>query len=295
MPEPEIGVVDVVADAAGSGRFCVFALPARPGPAVARRQVIGLPPDGVVLAANAGLRDAGHPRRVIALGESSSTSRSSDTTVPEWAEVPEYDEPRSRPASRATSHWLAEAVAMHIEPMKDAARMLLSGVLLGGPAATSSRRSDRPVTPAAVRREARRRRPAGRRCAGVARACRHRMRAPRSFRCIRRVATEAARRRRGGPCVAHGWSFIDAIQWWGPDDDEVARAGGSEHQAVVLDAGSGRPYPFERTGRSLPGRVHGAAGRALAPAPAQRMVDRAAARGLEADIGWEFECIVLEG
>ena len=45
--------------------------------------------------------------------------------------------------------------------------------------------------------------------------------------------------------LAHGWSFIDAIQWWGPRD-EMGRAGGSEHQAVVLDAGSGRPYPFEQ-------------------------------------------------
>ena len=40
-----------------------------------------------------------------------------------------------------------------------------------------------------------------------------------------------------------GWSFIDAIDWWGPDDT-VWRAGGSRSNRAVVDVESARPYPF---------------------------------------------------
>jgi hypothetical protein len=58
------------------------------------------------------------------------------------------------------------------------------------------------------------------------------------------------RQKRLGPAAAArafetGWSFIDAIDWWGPDDD-VWRTGGSQHQRARVDTGSGRRNPFER-------------------------------------------------
>ncbi len=94
--------------------------------------------------------------------------------------------------------------------------------------------------------------------------------------------------------VARGWSFIDAIQWWGPRD-ELRRAGGSEHQAVVLDAGSGRRYPFEDRAALFLAEFEGPLAELSPRHQLDRMIDRAAALGLEADLGWEFECIVLEG
>ena len=40
-----------------------------------------------------------------------------------------------------------------------------------------------------------------------------------------------------------GWSFIDAIQWWGPDDT-MWRSGGASSGAAAVDTDSGRTYPF---------------------------------------------------
>jgi glutamine synthetase len=91
----------------------------------------------------------------------------------------------------------------------------------------------------------------------------------------------------------NGWSFIDAIQWWGPDD-AIWRSGGATSGAAAVDTDSGRAYPFADDAafffaefgaplRELSGRFQ-----------LQRMVELAAAAGIGARAGWEFECIVLD-
>jgi glutamine synthetase len=90
-----------------------------------------------------------------------------------------------------------------------------------------------------------------------------------------------------------GWSFIDAIQWWDPVD-QTWKAGGSEHQPATIDPTSGRPYPFEPNAGLFIADFDGPL-RDLSPrAQLARMVDRAAELGLSAEVGWEFECIVLD-
>jgi glutamine synthetase len=90
-----------------------------------------------------------------------------------------------------------------------------------------------------------------------------------------------------------GWSFIDAIDWWGPDD-AVWRRGGSRSGRAVVDLESGRPYPFGDDA-ALFLADFAAPLRDLSPrARVQDLVERAAASGLEAVMAWEFECLVLE-
>ena len=90
-----------------------------------------------------------------------------------------------------------------------------------------------------------------------------------------------------------GWSFIDAIQWWGPDDT-MWRSGGASSGAAAVDTDSGRAYPFADDAafffaefgaplRELSGRFQ-----------LQRMVELAASSGFGASAAWEFECIVLD-
>ena len=90
-----------------------------------------------------------------------------------------------------------------------------------------------------------------------------------------------------------GWSFIDAIQWWGPDDT-IWRSGGASSGAAVVETDSGRAYPFADNSafffaefgaplRELSGRFQ-----------LQRMVEFAASSGFGASAAWEFECIVLD-
>ena len=64
-----------------------------------------------------------------------------------------------------------------------------------------------------------------------------------------------------------GWSFIDAIQWWGPDDTLWQRAGATSGQAAV-ETDSGRPVPLCRRRHLLPGGIRRATAGALAPLPA---------------------------
>jgi glutamine synthetase len=99
----------------------------------------------------------------------------------------------------------------------------------------------------------------------------------------RRAATRA---------VERGWSFIDAIGWWGPDDS-VWRSGGSEHQPVTIDTGSVRNNPFEENSALLLADFEGPMAELSPRYQVQRMVDRLAASGLACEVGWEFECIVL--
>ncbi len=93
-----------------------------------------------------------------------------------------------------------------------------------------------------------------------------------------------------------GWSFIDAIEWWGPDDRvrPGAGAGAASHPALV-DLSSGRTYPFGPEGTALFLAEFTEPLCQLSPRhQLGRMVERATSLGLEARVGWEFECIVLE-
>jgi glutamine synthetase len=90
-----------------------------------------------------------------------------------------------------------------------------------------------------------------------------------------------------------GWSFIDAIQWWDPDDRLWREAGATSHPAAV-DPGSGRPYPFAPDAAVFFAEFTSTL-RELSPRfQLLRMVERAEAVGLSALVGWEFECIVLD-
>jgi glutamine synthetase len=111
-------------------------------------------------------------------------------------------------------------------------------------------------------------------------------------------ASGTLREKRLGPSAAaaafeRGWSFIDAIQWWGPDD-RTWRAGGSVDQAATVDRHSGRRYPFEAGAAFFLADFTGELGELSPRVQLQRMVDRAAACGLVPEVGWEFELIVLD-
>jgi len=111
-------------------------------------------------------------------------------------------------------------------------------------------------------------------------------------------ASGTLREKRLGPAAAarafeRGWSFIDAIQWWGPDDTLSERFGAASCPATV-EADSGRPYPFG-DGGALFLAEFGELLRELSPRyQLQRMIELAAAVDVEARVGWEFECIVLD-
>jgi glutamine synthetase len=99
-------------------------------------------------------------------------------------------------------------------------------------------------------------------------------------------------RRAAARAFERGWSFIDAIGWWGPDDG-VWRAGGSEHQPVRLDNGSGRRNPFEENSVLFLADFEGPMAELSPRYQLGQMTDRLAALGLAAEVGWELECIVL--
>lgn len=105
------------------------------------------------------------------------------------------------------------------------------------------------------------------------------------------LATSAAAR-----AFERGWSFIDAIQWWGPDDrlHPGSNPGATSHAATV-DLGSGRNYPFGPEVSALFLAEFAEPLKQLSPRhQVERMVERAAELGVDARVGWEFECIVLE-
>jgi glutamine synthetase len=90
-----------------------------------------------------------------------------------------------------------------------------------------------------------------------------------------------------------GWSFIDAIQSWGPDDT-VRQPVGATSGLAAVDTGSGRTYPFADDAAFFLAEF-GAPLRELSPRfQLQRMVELAASSGFGARVAWEFECIVLE-
>ncbi len=90
-----------------------------------------------------------------------------------------------------------------------------------------------------------------------------------------------------------GWSFIDAVQWWGPDD-AVWQPVGATSVLATVDTASGRPYPFADDATLFLAEF-GVPLRELSPRfQLQRMVELAASSGFGANVAWEFECIVLE-
>ena len=104
----------------------------------------------------------------------------------------------------------------------------------------------------------------------------------------KRLSAAAAER-----ALRSGWSFIDAIDWWGPDDT-VWRSGGSRSNRAIVDVESARPYPFGDDAAFFLADFAPPL-RDLSPrARAQDLVKRATASGVEALLAWEFECLVLE-
>jgi glutamine synthetase len=99
-------------------------------------------------------------------------------------------------------------------------------------------------------------------------------------------------RRAAARAFERGWSFIDAIGWWGADDS-VWRTGGSEHQPARLDYGSGRRNPFEENSMLFLADFEGPMADLSPRHQVGRMADRLAASGLICEVGWEFECLVL--
>jgi glutamine synthetase len=111
-------------------------------------------------------------------------------------------------------------------------------------------------------------------------------------------ASGTVREKRLGSAAAarafeQGWRFIDAIQWWDPND-RTWRGGGSVDATVSVDRDSGRRYPFETGAAFFLADFTGALGELSPRVQLQRMVDRAAACGLVPEVGWEFELIVLD-
>jgi glutamine synthetase len=91
-----------------------------------------------------------------------------------------------------------------------------------------------------------------------------------------------------------GWNFIDAIERWAPDD-RTWQSGGSVHAPVTLDPATARPYPFEPGAALVLGDFLGPLAPTCSPRAAlAQTIERARALGLEAEVGWEFECIVLD-
>ena len=217
------------------------------------------------------------------------------STIPKWAQVPEYEEALARTGSSAASLEQGRRGAVS-RPMTEATQNAVP-------------RDREPAWPASPfpdddRRRVRRR-SAGTRD-GYDRPCR---RGPWRTGCSMRgsaACTWDSSTPRGfsgasassppAPARAfeEGWSFIDAIQWWAPDDSLWHQAGATSHPAAV-DPGSGRRYPFATDAALLLRRVRAAAVRALSPVPAAP--DGGAGRGRRSrrcGRRWEFECIVLQ-
>jgi glutamine synthetase len=94
-----------------------------------------------------------------------------------------------------------------------------------------------------------------------------------------------------------GWSFIDAIQLWGPDDQlwtRDAATSGAGTQAAGVQTDTGRPYPFGQRAAFYLAEFEAPLDQLSPRHQLQRMVERAADSGFEAQAAWEFECIVLD-
>ena len=90
-----------------------------------------------------------------------------------------------------------------------------------------------------------------------------------------------------------GWGFIDAIEWWAPDDT-VRREGGARSHPAHLELESGRPSAFGSNAAVFFAEFDDPLRELSARFQLARLVERAADSGVVARVGWEFECIVLE-
>ena len=90
-----------------------------------------------------------------------------------------------------------------------------------------------------------------------------------------------------------GWSFIDSIQWWAPDDTLWHETGATSHPAAV-DPGSGRRYPFAGDAAFFLAEFAPPLCELSPRFQLLRMAQQAEAAGLDAAVAWEFECIVLQ-
>jgi glutamine synthetase len=104
----------------------------------------------------------------------------------------------------------------------------------------------------------------------------------------KRLEPGAARR-----AFEEGWSFIDAIQWWSPDDT-LWRQAGAKSQSAAVDPGSGRRYPFATDAAFFLADFTPPLCELSPRFQLTRMVERAESAGLDVAVGWEIECIVLE-
>jgi glutamine synthetase len=90
-----------------------------------------------------------------------------------------------------------------------------------------------------------------------------------------------------------GWSFIDAIEWWTPDD-KVGRAGAARSHVAHLELDSGRAGASGSTTAVFFAEFGDPLRELSARFQLARLAERAENSGIVARAGWEFECIVLE-
>lgn len=94
-------------------------------------------------------------------------------------------------------------------------------------------------------------------------------------------------------CLEQGWSFIEALPWWGPNDE--LRANKAWHSAPCqFDTDTLRPYPFEEDA-GLIIADYAAEQRSLSPrALLQDLLLQAAELGIGIEGASEFELIILD-
>lgn len=104
-------------------------------------------------------------------------------------------------------------------------------------------------------------------------------------------------KRLGLPAAARaferGWSFIDTIEWWSPEE-QAPGAPVAQHRPARVDTASGRAHPFDARTAVFSAEFSGPPLAELsARYQLQRLIERAANVGICARLSWEFECIVL--
>jgi GMP synthase-like glutamine amidotransferase len=128
MPQPEIGVMEMALTADGLADPVFALLPQRfYGLQWHGAQVLGLPDDGVALATN---RQCA--MQAIRIGSCAWGVQfhleADDSTVTEWAKVPEYSSALAD-MGLGGAHWLGDAVAQQARSMQRDAGLLLAGIL----------------------------------------------------------------------------------------------------------------------------------------------------------------------
>jgi GMP synthase-like glutamine amidotransferase len=128
MPIPEIGVMEIELTAAANEDPVFFGLPHQVrGLQWHGAQVVGLPADGVVLASNANCEFQAIRVGPCAWGVQFHLEVNA-STVPEWAQIPEYRDSLEAHA-QGDAVWLDAAVARHLSAMQRDTETLLAGIL----------------------------------------------------------------------------------------------------------------------------------------------------------------------